>query len=500
MMALKGTAITISVIFVFLYALVPFGKFETATNVESDSQSHCSAEGKCSLEKEANPHDSETLTEQEHQSRYSKDSVPLIPVGEKPILIWWTKDLFPHDRRQKNYEISCNKGACITSIDRGLKNDPATRGFIFYGTDLRADDLPLPRRPWDEWALFHEESPKNNWMLTFEDALVLFNHTATFRRESDYPLSTHYIKDLADWTETPAVPIEEKNRLQKEESLAPIIYVQSDCHTPSDRERYVKELMKYIEIDSYGRCLNNRKMPEEIDGFLKLQSPDYYKFLAQYKFNIAFENAVCNDYMTEKLFRPFEVGAVPIVMGSPLAKDWMPNERSGIFVNDFKHPRELAEFIRHLNSNDDEYEKYMAYKDPKHITNEFLHKALKERPWRVLGEWDKVNFGHRMYAGFECHVCDRVIERQEALRAHHLDPSRNPPPPPRTASKEHLACPEPTVSIATDERVNKSVNFWEGLYEARALKKMLLAGETDTTKFLSKYLKRLTDKYDQWVR
>jgi len=25
-------------------------------------------------------------------------------------------------------------------------------------------------------------------------------------------LSTHYIKDLADWTETPAVPVEEKNR------------------------------------------------------------------------------------------------------------------------------------------------------------------------------------------------------------------------------------------------------------------------------------------------
>lgn len=498
-MPLKKTAITISVIFVFMYALVPLGTSETATKEESDSQSHCSADGKCSSDEGANLHDTDTSTEQEHQSRYSKDSVPLIPEGKKPILIWWTEDLFPHDQRQKNHEISCNKGACITSLDRGLKNDPATRGFIFYGTDLRADDLPLPRRPWDEWALFHEESPKNNWMLTFEDALVLFNHTATFRRESDYPLSTHYIKDLADWTETPAIPIEEKNRLQKEEGLAPIIYVQSDCHTPSDRERYVKELMKYIEIDSYGRCLNNRKMPEEIDGFLKFQSPDYYKFLARYKFNIAFENAVCNDYMTEKLFRPFEVGAVPIVMGSPLAKDWMPNERSGIFVNDFKHPKELAEFIKYLNSNDDEYEKYMAYKDPKLITNEFLHKALKERPWRVLGEWDKVNFGHRMYAGFECHVCDRVIERQEALRAHYLDPSKNPPPPPRTASKDHLACPEPTVSIATDERVNKSVNFWEGLYEARALKKMLLAGETDTTKFQSKYLKRLTDKYDKWV-
>ena len=88
-----------------------------------------------------------------------------------PILIWWTEDLFPHDRKQRKHVIACQKGSCVTSIDRGLKNDPATRAFMFYGTDLRADDLPLPRKPWDEWALFHEESPKNNWMLTYEDAL-----------------------------------------------------------------------------------------------------------------------------------------------------------------------------------------------------------------------------------------------------------------------------------------------------------------------------------------
>lgn len=116
-------------------------------------------------------HDDERSTEYEQKSRYTKASVPLIPEDKKPILIWWTKDLFPHDRKQNNHLITCKRGPCITSIDRGLKNDPATRAFMFYGTDLRADDLPLPRKAWDEWALFHEESPKNNWMLTHEDAL-----------------------------------------------------------------------------------------------------------------------------------------------------------------------------------------------------------------------------------------------------------------------------------------------------------------------------------------
>ena len=42
--------------------------------------------------------------------------------------------------------------------------------------------------------------------------ISLFNHTATFRRESDYPLSTHFIQDLEELTNTPPVPTAEKNR------------------------------------------------------------------------------------------------------------------------------------------------------------------------------------------------------------------------------------------------------------------------------------------------
>lgn len=44
---------------------------------------------------------------------------------------------------------------------------------------------------------------------------------------------------------------------------------------------------------------------------------DFYELLSHYKFAIAMENAVCKDYMTEKLWRPLMVGTVPIVFGSP---------------------------------------------------------------------------------------------------------------------------------------------------------------------------------------
>jgi len=42
--------------------------------------------------------------------------------------------------------------------------------------------------------------------------------------------------------------------------------------------------------------------------------------VGKYKFTIAFENAICDDYITEKLWRPLIVGSVPIYYGSPSFK------------------------------------------------------------------------------------------------------------------------------------------------------------------------------------
>lgn len=50
-------------------------------------------------------------------------------------------------------------------------------------------DLPIPRLNNVKWGLLHEESPRNNLMFVHEDALKLFNYSATFSRYSDVPLT-----------------------------------------------------------------------------------------------------------------------------------------------------------------------------------------------------------------------------------------------------------------------------------------------------------------------
>jgi alpha-1,3-fucosyltransferase 10 len=57
------------------------------------------------------------------------------------------------------------------------------------------------------------------------------------------------------------VPVERKNELLSE--LAPVLYIHSDCSTPLERDAYATELMKYIPIDSYGKCIQNRHLPEQ---------------------------------------------------------------------------------------------------------------------------------------------------------------------------------------------------------------------------------------------
>lgn len=54
-------------------------------------------------------------------------------------------------------------------------------------------------------------------------------------------------------------------------NLAPLLYIQSDCDTASNRDVYVTELMKYIRVDSYGACLNNAEFDKRLNCFYRFK-------------------------------------------------------------------------------------------------------------------------------------------------------------------------------------------------------------------------------------
>ncbi|XP_054253927.1 alpha-(1,3)-fucosyltransferase 10 [Indicator indicator] len=346
-------------------------------------------------------------------------------VNRYPILLWWSPLTGETGRLGQ-----CGEDVCFFTVNKTYQHNQMTRAFLFYGTDFGIDSLPLPREDYHDWALFHEESPKNNYKLFHEPTITLFNHTATFSRHSHLPLTTQYLEGVEILKSLRyMIPLQMKNSLRKR--LAPLAYVQSDCSPPSDRDSYVRELMCHIEVDSYGECLHNRDLPQHLRNPTAMDNGNFYKILAQYKFILAFENAVCEDYITEKLWRPLKLGVVPVYFGSPSVIEWLPSNKSAILVSSFSHPRELAHYIKTLDTNDREYESYLQWKLKGDISNPRLLTAMKERKWGVK-DITQDNY----IDAFECMVCNRVWENIRRKEKGWL-PRR------WSAQVNHLSCPQP---------------------------------------------------------
>lgn len=360
-------------------------------------------------------------------------------IVDKPIILWWTIYGGKSDE-----EITCGNVQCRVSVDRSLQFHNDVQAIVFYGTSLELADMPLPRKPNQIWALKHEESPKNNdYMFSHEEVISLFNYTSTFKRQSDYPLSTQHLPNLDYLLDILyVVDTETKSRMRRTENLAPVLYVQSDCGAPSDRDEYVKILQQYIPVDSYGRCLHNKDLPEHIrfdigKSMAGMHHDDFHKLAAKYKFTLAMENAICDDYVTEKLWRPLRLGSVPIVFGSPKVKDFLPTNKSAILVSDFPSAKDLAEYLIDLDKNNDKYNQFLKFKSTNKIDNEFLISHMEAREWgdfSAIKKTPKKFYSHM--AGFDCFICRKIHEIQNAR-------AQNEPITPRTANKDHYGCPAP---------------------------------------------------------
>lgn len=405
---------------------------------------------------------------------------------ELPILLWWSESIFPHFPGDTE-RIDCPRSSCLVTKNKKVQLRNRTKSIIFYGTDFRAYEVPLPRLPHQTWAVFHEESPMNNYLLSHLSGISLFNYTATFRRESDYPLSLQWLPSI-EYLQNPAVPLTEKNEWEKG-GHGPILYIQSHCDVPSDRDRYVQELMKYIQVDSYGKCLNNRKLPNirlEDTSTATTEDPEFMEFVSKYKFHLAMENALCPDYMTEKLWRTMHLGAIPIYRGSASVQDWMPNNHSVILVDNFHDPQELAEFIESLDRDNEKYLRYLEYKKPGGVTNTFLLESLEGREWGV-NDMTAPNY----LSGFECFVCDQENARFAEERKHRKFGGKLATPAPRIAKYSHMGCPMPVPGFGNEEDLSASdswkqmwlQDYWQSLDQAEALSAMLRQNETELGRF-----------------
>eukprot|EP00761_Pharyngomonas_kirbyi_P012338 gb/GECH01012365.1/.p1 GENE.gb/GECH01012365.1/~~gb/GECH01012365.1/.p1 ORF type:complete len:439 (+),score=90.72 gb/GECH01012365.1/:1-1317(+) len=187
-----------------------------------------------------------------------------------------------------------------------------------------------------------------------------FDIVATTRYDSDVPMPyfSYHLFGIFD-------PVQPKT------ASAPVAMFISNCRSKNGRMDYIRELMKYVPIHSYGRCMKN-KTPEGKFATMKNKWKQKIKIAETYKFTIAFENSNVPGYVTEKLFQPLVAGSVPIYMGAPDVDRFVPSPNSYLDTKDFSSPRALADFILELDSDNTKYQKYLEWKYQMYLSEKFL--------------------------------------------------------------------------------------------------------------------------------
>lgn len=176
----------------------------------------------------------------------------------------------------------------------------------------------------------------------------LFNLTINYRWDADIPLPHLYL--VPEKSEEDFVPPKKDNV---------VCWIVSNWKEHYIRVKYYKELSKHIKITTFGR------------GFEGYHYGDTLSTIASCKFYLSFENSIYQDYITEKLYNPLAVGTVPIVLGT-LRENYekLVLGDSFIHVDDFASPKELADYLLLLDSNDDLYLKYFQW--PKALQSDGL--------------------------------------------------------------------------------------------------------------------------------
>jgi hypothetical protein len=106
----------------------------------------------------------------------------------------------------------------------------------------------------------------------------------------------------------PPLPFEERH------GTIHAAWVAKNCKSSSNREHVVQSIINAgVKVDSFGGCMHNKDFPSG-EG---VTAESLMKLLSRYKFYLSFENSICRHYYTEKLFRCFEAGVVPILLGHP---------------------------------------------------------------------------------------------------------------------------------------------------------------------------------------
>ncbi|KAL3113619.1 hypothetical protein niasHT_010648 [Heterodera trifolii] len=119
----------------------------------------------------------------------------------------------------------------------------------------------------------------------------------------------------------------------------------SNCNVPSGRDLLTARLQQLLQVDVYGKCNNRVHCKDEC----------YQREQGSHFFYLAFENAVCPNYVTEKFWKALRNLVVPIVLSRKVMEEVGIPNGTFIAVDDFNSVKALVDYLKKLQRDKDKY-------------------------------------------------------------------------------------------------------------------------------------------------
>ena len=305
----------------------------------------------------------------------------------------------------------CPSGnTCIVSFN--ATDQTTADALLFHARDT---NRRYPnRRPGQIYIMYSWESP---WYQgnTFIHGGDYYNWSATYHRKADVRIlsGVYFRRKKPEVDALRKLPQFGANRTVGNATIA---WVVSNCGAGSKRLEYMRALRKHLAIDIYGGC-GQKRCPNETHRNNDISCHRAIGQTGQYKFYLAFENSICEDYVSLKPFRAMNSYMVPIVLGGKSADDYPsllpPN--SYLDVRNFTNPKALAEHLKFLDGNDTAYLTYHQWR-----ANYWLRESG--------ASYGLYNDGALMLSGkknrdlhWMCAICDAVHDPVKIIKPKNID-------------------------------------------------------------------------------
>ena len=199
-----------------------------------------------------------------------------------------------------------------------------------------------PLQPWQMVVGSSREAPTNDRAPLKPDVMRKYTHLFNMHRDSDLLFIYLYTANkILSPSLPPVIPFKER--------ADGVLWVASNCKAWW-RTETVKRLMSHLRINSFGKCLFNMHRPVRDDDWRRA------------KFYLAWENSVCTDYITEKLWRTLADGVVPLYFGAPNVLEVVPTTHSVVSLHAFEEVAQITRFIEYVSEHEDAFQYLIAHR------------------------------------------------------------------------------------------------------------------------------------------